>query len=176
VDFAEAYSAGGRNHRPESGELLLQKPGRMRWTYSEPAGKLFISDGQKVYLYTSADNRVEVSKLKASDDMRAPMAFLLGKLNLHKEFRSFETKPSENGTYLIADAKSDRLPYERVEMLIGPSYTIQELTVDGRDGSRLAFSFRNEQVNPAAPATAFRFSPPAGAEVVDAVALSTEED
>ena len=32
-------------NRHETGTLLLKKPGRMRWTYAKPAGKLFVLDG-----------------------------------------------------------------------------------------------------------------------------------
>jgi outer membrane lipoprotein carrier protein len=169
VDFSETYSAAGRNHRPESGHLILRKPGRMRWTYTDPAGKLFVSDGQTVYLYTAADHRVERSKLKASDDLRAPMAFLLGRLNLRNEFRGFETNPAPKGTYLMAEAKNDRLPYGKVRMLIGQDSQIQELRVESRDGSVLGFVFTNEKLNPAISNAAFHFTIPAGAELVDAV-------
>ena len=51
VDFTETYSVAGRRHRPESGTLVLRKPGRMRWTYNEPAGKLSSRTG-KVPIYT----------------------------------------------------------------------------------------------------------------------------
>jgi outer membrane lipoprotein carrier protein len=174
VDFTETYSVAGRRHRPESGNLVLRKPGRMRWTYNEPAGKLFVSDGQSAYLYTAADNRVERSKLKASEDLHAPMAFLLGKLDLKKEFRGFETKTAGPDTYLVAEARTDRLPYEKVEMLVGPDYAIHGLTVHGRDGSILGFEFRNEVVNPAVSDQAFRFTLPPGADVIDAVSNGSE--
>jgi outer membrane lipoprotein carrier protein len=174
VDFTETYTLGGRSRRPESGSLVLRKPGRMRWTYTQPAGKLFVSDGQNVFLYTAADNRVERSTLKASEDLRAPMAFLLGKLDFHKEFRSFAVKPDGNGnTGLTAEARNDRLPYGKIQLLVAPDSTIRQLTVSGRDGSELGFVFRNEVVNPAVPDTAFRFTPPPGAEVVDAVNVNT---
>lgn len=176
VDFAETYSIAGHNRRPESGTLVLRKPGRMRWTYTQPSGKLFVSDGQHVFLYTAADNRVERSTLKSTDDLRAPMAFLLGKLDLKKEFRSFQTTAVGPDTSLIAEAKSDRLPYEKVQMTIGPDFAIHALTVQGRDGSTLGFEFRNEVLNPALSDQAFRFTPPPGAEVVDAVAAASGEN
>ncbi len=70
--------------------LMLRKPGRMRWDYSQPTGKLFVSDGKFLWLYTPAENRVEKMKLQETDDMRAPLAFLLGKLHFDKEFRNLQ--------------------------------------------------------------------------------------
>jgi outer membrane lipoprotein carrier protein len=78
VQFNETYSVQGRARKSESGSLTLRKPGRMRWDYTAPAGKLFLSDGKDVYLYTPDAHRVEKMKLKESEDMHAPMAFLLG--------------------------------------------------------------------------------------------------
>jgi outer membrane lipoprotein carrier protein len=176
VDFTETYRVAGRSHRPESGNLVLKKPGRMRWTYDEPAGKLFVSDGHNAYLYTAGDNRVERSTLKASEDLHAPMAFLLGKLDLKKEFRSFETKPAGSGTYLVAEARTDRLPYEKVQMRVGADYAILSLTVHGRDGSVLGFVFKNEVLNPAVPDQSFRFTAPAGADVIEAVSTGSGEN
>jgi outer membrane lipoprotein carrier protein len=137
---------------------------------------LFVSDGHNVYLYTANDNRVEQSKLKASQDMRAPLAFLLGKLDMKKEFRSFETKPAQNGTYLLAEAKNHRVPYGKVQMLIGQNFEIKDLTVDGRDGSVLHFSFRGEVVNPVIADQEFHFVPPPGADVVQAVTAESGDN
>src|SRR4051812_42045635 len=57
VRFEESYSMLGHARPPESGVLTLRKQGKMRWDYAHPAGKLFISDGKNVFLYTAADNR-----------------------------------------------------------------------------------------------------------------------
>ena len=127
VQFSESYSVLGRARKGESGELTLRKPGRMRWDYTDPAGKLFVSDGKDVYLYTPEGNRVEKTKLKASDDMRVPMAFLLGKLDFAKDFRDFEVKPEGTNYLVVAHPKSDKLPYEKVQMLVTPDHTIQRL-------------------------------------------------
>ncbi len=175
VDFTETYIIAGHSRRPETGSLILRKPGRMRWTYTQPEGKLFVSDGQKIFLYTATDNRVERSSLKASEDLRAPMAFLLGKLDFAKEFRSFETKPDSSGnTCLTAEARNDRLPYEKVQMLIAPDNSIRQLIVEGRDSSKLGFSLQNEVLNPVISDEAFRFTIPEGAEVVDAVTTAAQ--
>jgi outer membrane lipoprotein carrier protein len=176
VNFQEEYSIAGRSRGPESGELLLRKPGKMRWQYANPPGKLFVSDGKEVYLYTARDNRVEKSKLKASEDMRAPLAFLLGKLDLKKQFSGFQVRPGSEGTVLIAKAANERLPYEQVEMLVRSDFSIQRLTVEGRDQSRLKFSFENEVLNPRVNDDSFRFFVPMGAEIVEAVGAGSGEN
>lgn len=168
VQFNETYSVEGRARQSESGTLTLRKPGRMRWDYSAPQGKLFLSDGKDVYLYTPDTKRVERMKLKESEDMRAPLAFLLGKLDFAKEFRDFQLK-AEGANYLLAaKARTDQLPYERIEMLVTPDFQIQRLVVQGQDNSVLTFLFTGEKVNPQVDNNQFKFQMPAGATLVNA--------
>jgi outer membrane lipoprotein carrier protein len=166
VSFNEIYTVQGRPRQSESGTLTLRKPGRMRWDYTAPAGKLFVSDGKNVWLYTPDSKRVERMKLKESEDMRAPLAFLLGKLDFQKEFRDFQMKPEGSGYLITAKAKSDKLPYEEIRMTAGQDFTITNLVITGQDQSVLAFSFASEKLNPQVNDSAFKFQMPAGATLV----------
>ena len=166
VTFTESYLLRGRR-RVEKGELFLRKPGRMRWQYSAPAGKLFVSDGKFVYYYSPDENRAEKMKLSATDDMRAPLAFLLGRLEFQKDFREFRAKPDDDGLFITAIPKSDKLPYSEVSFLAAPDFTIRRLVVTGQDNSTLEFTFENEKRNPPLPETMFRFTPPPGVEYLD---------
>ncbi len=167
VNFEESYLQG-RTQKTEAGVLYLRKPGRMRWEYSSPPGKLFVSDGKYVYLYTPTSNRVERMKAKASEDMRAPLAFLLGKLNFQRDFGRFESRPEGQNLWIRAEAKSNNLPYTNVEFVVTPDSRIRRVQVTGQDGSVLDFRFADEKVNPPLNDAMFRFQVPPGAEVVEA--------
>jgi len=167
VRFAETYSGLGRGARTETGVLYLRKPGRMRWEYTQPSGKLFVSDGKQVYLYLPGENRVEKMKLKETEDMRAPLAFLLGKLNFEKEFQNLQARVGEGGSLVTAEPKSDSLPYSKVEFLVSATYEIRKLHIVGQDQSVLDFVFESEKLNPPLANSMFQFQPPAGAEVVE---------
>jgi outer membrane lipoprotein carrier protein len=135
----------------------------MRWDYTTPAGKLFVSDGKDVYLYTPETHRVEKTKLKASEDMRAPLAFLLGKLDFGKDFRDFDLKPEGKNYLITASAKTDKFPYEKVQMLVTPDDEIERLAITLQDMSLLTFQLSDERVNPAVNDALFKFQMPAGA-------------
>jgi outer membrane lipoprotein carrier protein len=169
VAFTESYTLQGRK-RTEKGDLFLRKPGRMRWQYSAPAGKLFVSDGKFVYYYSPDENRAEKMKLKETEDMRAPLAFLLGRLQFQNDFREFRTQPDEAGVFITAIPKSDKLPYTEVTFLVSPDFAIHWLRVRGQDGSALEFAFDGEKMNPPIGNMMFRFAPPPGAEYVDSSA------
>ena len=167
VLFTEQYTPLGRASRTESGTLLLRKPGRMRWDYSQPKGKLFISDSRQLWLYTPADNHAEKMKFKDTEDMRAPLAFLLGKLNFQKEFRDIQARPDGSGTRITARPANGNLPYSEVEFVVTPDDRIHEVKVTGYDRSVLDFTFSDEKMDPPLDARLFRFQPPPGTVVED---------
>ena len=167
VSFNETYTTPGRPRQSEHGELTLRKPGRMRWDYAAPAGKLFLSDGKDVYLYTPEGKRVEKMKLKESEDMRAPLAFLLGKLDFTKEFRDFAMTAEGDGFRVAASARNEKLPYDRIDMLVSPSFEIRKLVVTGQDRSLLTFVFEHERLNPPVDDARFQFRMPPGATLVN---------
>jgi outer membrane lipoprotein carrier protein len=168
VNFEESLSAPGHPKRTEAGRLYLRKPGRMRWDYTLPAGKLFMSDGKQVYYYNPSTNTAEKMKLKETEDLRAPLAFLLGRLDFDKDFTSFTSRTDGEFTVITAQPKSDRLPYKQVEFAVSPHREIRRLIVTGQDNSLLTFVFSEERMNPAVGDQVFRFELPAGAKWIDA--------
>ena len=169
VLFEQTFTAQNRPQRTEAGELFLRKPGRMRWQYTSPKGKLFLSDGKEMYLYTPASNRVEKMKVKESDDLRAPLGFLLGKLDFWRDFQKFTSRPEEADVRITAEPKSDRSPYSQVEFVVTPAREIRYLKVTGQDRSVMEFRFSKEKLDPPLADTLFRFETPPGAEVVNAI-------
>lgn len=167
VVFQEQYTRPGEIRRTEGGTLLLRKPGRMRWDYSQPKGKLFVSDGKFLYLYTPESNQVEKTKMQETADMRAPLAFLLGKLNFSKEFRNIQGTPEGSGMRIKAEPKTENLPYSAVEFVITDQALIREVKVTAFDKSILDFTFDQEKMDPPLDAKLFQFQMPAGAKLVD---------
>jgi outer membrane lipoprotein carrier protein len=172
LSFSETYEGTGRPAQTESGILYLRKPGRMRWEYSSPPGKIFLSDGKEVFLYNPEDHRAKRSKLKESEDMRAPLAFLLGKLDFSKEFRTLGIRSvsaaGASETWIVAEPKSQNLLYTKVEFQALPSGEIRQVRVTGQDRSTLSFVFSGEQLNAPVSPNLFIFRAPPGVQVVEA--------
>jgi outer membrane lipoprotein carrier protein len=145
---------------------MLRKPLRMRWDYSQPKGKLVLSDGTSLWIYTPRDNRAEKMSLKQTEDMRAPLAFLLGKLNFQKEFRNLQGK--KEGLYdtrITAESNSESLPYSSVEFVVTRDSHIQEVRITYYDKSVLDLTFDQERLDPALDAKLFQFHLPPGAQL-----------
>lgn len=168
VLFHEEYTKIGHAKRSESGVLELRKPGRMRWEYTDPKGKLVVCDGKTLWMYTPSDNRVAKTALKQTGDMEAPIAFLLGKLHFEKEFRDIVGKPEGSDTLIGAQPKSDDLPYTAVEFLVASDGRIRNVKVTRYDNSIMNYGFDQEKLNPPLDDKLFRFQMPSGAELVEA--------
>jgi len=167
LKFTENYEAGQRVRQTESGILELRKPGRMRWDYTSPAGKMFLSDSKHFFLYTPGTARVEVTSVRDTQDMHAPLAFLLGKLNFYKEFSGFELRGDGADTWIDVEPTNPALPYSKVEFLVAPDSRIRRLRVTQDDLSILDFTFADEQLNAPIDASRFVFHAPPGAEIED---------
>jgi outer membrane lipoprotein carrier protein len=168
VLFQEDYTRAGEGHRPtESGILMLRKPGRMRWAYNQPKGKLWVSDNKSLWLWLPDENRVEKMKMQESDDMRVPLAFLLGKLYFDKAFRNLVAKPEGQDVRITGEPKTENLPYSAVEFVVAPDSSIKVVKVTSFDKSILEFHFFQERLDPKLDDKLFQFQVPKGAELVE---------
>lgn len=167
VNFNQTYEGMGMN-RHEAGVLLLKKPGRMRWTYSNPAGKLFVLDGHNGYFYSPGDTTAQRVPVKALDDLRSPLRLLLGHTNLAKELTGLAIAPAGDGTFTLTG-----IPKGLEKRVSGFSVTasadgeIKSMEIDETDGVRNSFVFSDEKPNVPAADSEFAFVPPDGVRVVD---------
>jgi outer membrane lipoprotein carrier protein len=167
--FSETYEGMGMK-RTESGTLLLEKPGRMKWAYSSPAGKIFLLDGKYAWFYTEGDVRVQRTSAKKLDDLRSPLRFLLGHTKLEKEIDHVSMKPEPNGTYTLSgQPKGMENRVRRLSLTVTPDGVIRRIEVEETNGALTLFTFRDEQTNVSIPSSTFKFTPPPGIPVVDAL-------
>ena len=167
VHFTQKYDGMGM-HRQESGILLLKKPGKMRWTYLQPAGKLFVLDGQNAYFYSPGDTEIPRVPAKKLDDLRSPLRFLLGHTQLAKELTKLQIILAENGTFTLSG-----IPRNMEQRIASFSVTattegvIQSMRIEETDGAINTFTFSDEQPNAPATDADFSFHAPAGTHIIE---------
>jgi outer membrane lipoprotein carrier protein len=171
ADFEESYNGAGIA-RNESGELWLQKPGKMRWQYERPTQKLFIVDGKNAYFYVPSERQARKMPAKKLDDFRSPIRYLLGKTKLENEFSNLAIStelPKQTGDVVlqgVPKGMEDRV--QRVLLEITPANQIARIRIEEIDGSVTEFLFQDIRENVPVKADLFRFSPPPGVEVIEA--------
>lgn len=165
--FTESYAGMGMQ-RSESGTLLLSKPGRMRWDYSSPAGKLFLLDGKYAWFYKQGDPQVQRIEAKKLDDWRSPLRFLLGHTELEKEMEHLALAPAANGEFtLTGQPKGQENRVTRLALTVRPDGAIAGIEIEEVDGAITRFAFAREETNVTVPPATFRFVAPPGVPVVD---------
>lgn len=170
ADFTEIYQGSGVE-RSESGTLWLKKPGKMRWEYRSPEEKLFVGDGRDAWLYLPVEKQVRKSSMKNLDDLRSPLAFLLGKTKLEKELSGLSFAPDMQ-TWQPANVMLRGVPrgledrVRQVLLEITPEHRIARILIYGVDDSVTEYRFSGQRENVEVPDMRFRFVHPAGTEVV----------
>lgn len=165
--FTQSYQGLGMS-RTESGTLLLLKPGRMRWDYSSPAGKLFLLDGKYAWSYSPGDPAVHRIPVGNLSDLRTPLRFLLGHTQLEREIEHLRLAPAANGAFTLAgQPKGQQRSISLLTLTVTAQGVITGIQIDQTDGSVTRFTFTSEVPNAPAPPANFRFTPPPGIPVVN---------
>jgi outer membrane lipoprotein carrier protein len=171
TNFTEIYRGAGME-RTESGTLWLKKPGKMRWQYRSPREKLFVSDGKDAWFYVPGEPQVRRSPVRQLDDLRSPLAFLLGKTKLEKELSGLslasDVAPVTAGNMVlrgVPQAMADQVSQVLIE--VTPASWIDRIILEGIDGSTTEFRFQGQTEDGKIDDRNFRFSVPPGVEVID---------
>ena len=169
ADFVQQYGGGIRKRTlTEKGKVQIKKPGKMRWDYTEPEKKVFVSDGSQIYLYVPADNQVTVSPVPKQDEATTSVLFLVGKGDLTRDFNVTFSPDAPAGTYALRlDPKLPERDYDWLEVVIDQStLQIRSLKAADRQGGQSTFHFSNFKENVGLSDKTFAFSIPRGADVI----------
>jgi len=166
--YTEHYAGTGLD-RTESGTLLLKKPGRMRWSYDQPEGKLFVLDGKFAWFYNPGDAQVQRLPAKQLDDLRSPLRFLLGHTQLKKELVKLTVTGDTHGIHISGIPRGMEQRIQRLTLDVTPAGEIQHMKLEEIDGAITEFAFTQVQENVPTREADFVFSPPDGVTVVDAL-------
>jgi outer membrane lipoprotein carrier protein len=171
TQFTETYHGAGMS-REESGTLWLKHPGKMRWDYSQPRKKEFISDGKNAYFYVQGEPQATRADVKSLDDLRSPLRYLLGKTRLQQEFEGLsiapDVQPEEAGDVVLRGIpKNMKDRVSQVLLEITPDSQIRRILIEEVDGSTTEFRFRDPKENVAVADSFFHFTPPPGVEILE---------
>lgn len=168
ADFSESYQGMGTS-RAEGGTLYLRKPGRMRWDYASPPGKVFLLDGKYAWFYSTGDPQVQRMPAKELDDLRSPLRFLLGHTELEKELNNLTLAPAAGGNFTLSgQPKGQENRIRSVSLTVTPVGVITGIEIEEVDGATTSFRFTDQRPDSAIPPQKFHFTPPVGVPVVDA--------
>ncbi len=165
ANFIERYQGMGLD-RSESGTLTLKKPGRMRWAYNSPSGKLFILNGKDAISFTPGDAQALRTPAKQLDDLRSPLRFLLGHTELAKELTNLTLTPTPDGYTLSGAPVGMQQTVRTIALTVDPTGQIHAMRVEQIDGSTTTFTFSAIAENIPTKDADFTFIPPTGVTII----------
>lgn len=170
ADFVQAYQGGLlRTKTTEQGTVAIKRPGRMRWVYTKPERKEFVSNGERIYSYVPADKQVVVSPMPAAEQT-TPALFLTGRGHLVRDFQAeyAQVPGAAAGTIgLKLTPKKTDPEFEWLMIAVNPStLQLQQLVALDRQGGQSSFTFTNLKENRNLSDKIFDFQIPRGVDVI----------
>ena len=157
-------SADGARKKISSGDFEFSRPNRFRFNYSKPFQQLIVADGQKVWIYDTDLN--QASSRRLTQALGSTPAALLAGASLEPDFVLSNEANNDGLEWALATprAKDGAFQFMRVGFR-NRELAVVELMDSFGQRSRLEFSRFVPNANLASER--FRFTPPAGADVIE---------
>ena len=172
VTKSVALGGGGAGNEAARGKVIMAKPGKMRWHYTEPAESVVASDGVNLWIYNVAAK--EVQHLVASSEFLsgAALQFLMGRGVIAEDFVVASSQCSSELPVVELDLTPRvAASYERLGLrVVRSSGEVTRTTLIDLFGNVTTISFRNARINRAPPAATFDFETPPGVELIELTA------
>jgi outer membrane lipoprotein carrier protein len=170
-DFVQTYEGGVlRTKTTERGTVSIKRPGKMRFIYTKPERKEFVSDGNRLYSYLVANKQVIVAAAPGPNDGTIPALFLAGQGDIARDYTPMLTPLPGAAPGLITlklTPKKADPDYEWLGIGIDPKTSqIQYLVAADRQGGKSSFVFSNLKENRGLADKDFEFRIPRGVDVV----------
>ena len=171
ANFRQTYEGGVLRRKPsesESGTVAVKKPGKMRWDYTSAEKKVFVSDGQTMFLYFPNEKQVMKNPVPSEDQATSAVLFLMGKGNIVRDFNIRWAEGGSDTTYrLRLDPKTRQAEYDWLEIAADrETLRIVGLTAADAQGGKSSFTFSNFKENVGLADKMFQFTIPRGTEVI----------
>jgi outer membrane lipoprotein carrier protein len=160
----KVFDRGGKLLQSARGSFVLQRPGRFRWMYTRPAEQLIVGDGTRVWIYDKELNQVSVRRIGAALGS-TPAALLAGSPGWERAFDMSEAGERDGLEWMEARPRERDTGFERIRLGFGATGPEAMELLDSF-GQVTVLRLTNLARNPDIDASAFRFVPPAGADVL----------
>jgi len=157
-------SPDGAKQKNSSGSFEFARPNRFRFAYAKPFEQTIVGDGEKVWIYDKDLN--QASSRKIGQALGATPAALLAGGSLEKDF-DLGNLPAKDGLeWAEARPKAKDGAFQSVRVGF-KGKDLAALEIVDSFGQRSLLRFEAFQANGTIAPDTFRFTPPAGADVIE---------
>lgn len=170
ADFTQATSVPqSKRERIGEGSMVIAKPGLMRWDYRQPDQQVFLCDGQTMSMYFAKAAQMMVMSAKEYLKSDVTYSFFLGTGDI---LRDFEPR-LPLADYCCGERPALQLfprvehgQVEHLDVWLDDHSLVRRLKIVDHFGSITELNFTNVRLNQKVDPSTFKFTPPAGTEIV----------
>jgi outer membrane lipoprotein carrier protein len=157
-------SPDGAKQKNSSGTFEFSRPNRFRFAYAKPFEQTIVADGEKVWIYDKDLN--QASSRRIGQALGATPAALLAGGSLEKDF-DLGNLPAKDGLeWAEARPRAKDGAFQSVRVGF-KGKDLAALEIVDSFGQRSLLRFEAFQANGTIAPETFRFTPPAGADVIE---------
>jgi outer membrane lipoprotein carrier protein len=168
ADFAQTIY-GKKKNKTSSGNMHISRPNKFRWQYVGDE-QLMISDGKHMYIYDKPLQQVTQKKLDGTLG-KSPALLLAGGNDVKKNY-TVKALPDSDGlewVELLPKNVQDNNGFKKVEMAFKKSdQTLSAMKFTDSFDNKSRIDFTNVKYGVSFSANEFKFTPPAGVDVLKA--------
>lgn len=152
------------------GTLIYRAPRLFRIAYSDPAGDIVVSDGERVWIYLPSSQPGQVIRQPAGQsEVRNPLTYLR---DLRDDYDAVSGGPQTMAgrvtDRLVLTPKGDRAPFMLLEVWVDrETGLLRQVRTRTEEGVATTYTFIRLEPNARLSAGAFEFEPPEGVEIFD---------
>ncbi len=147
-----------------SGNVELLRPGKFRWTYTDPAPQVIVADGATLWIYDEDIQQVTMQP-QATTLGSAPIGLLSGQRSLQREFTITELGIDKGLQWFQLDPLVQDTDFNTVFLALDDNgLKAMELRDNFEQATQIRFD--NFRKNVALDDSSFLFTPPEGVDVV----------
>ena len=157
------------------GRVRISRPGRIRFDYDQPRGKVVASDGEGFVFYEPGDDGGAGQYVRGSSDAASSaLGFLTGTARLDRDFRfslraASSTAPEHTQALELRPRRPDP-HYVRVILYVDDRPetrgVVRRVSIEDHEGNWNRFDFSGFDFTTAIAPDVFRFTPPEGAREI----------
>ena len=160
-----SYKIYGRT-QVSQGRVFFKKPGMMRWDYRQPVPKVFVADGENLWIYEPQENQY-FKRALSSSQLPIALSFMSGEGDLASEFDVKLMAESAETYTLELLPRKDASDYQSLVLEVEKTtFAVRSSTVVDPVGNTNKLVFDRMVVNSGLPDAGFKFTAPDGVREV----------
>jgi outer membrane lipoprotein carrier protein len=167
ADFVQVTRSSMGEAR-QQGAVQIKRPRMMRWDFTQPVASSFITNGQKLWVWSADQNQVIVTNDLSGAASGSDMSQLLDDLSKLSELFNVETIEQATGSHTLKlTPKTPSANFKQLQIVVSSdSYTLQRVVIVDSFDAVVELDFTEVALNASIPDDRFNFAPPEGATII----------